>query len=428
MTYVYWDSNKAGEIASAKGQTVGYVCGLDTSIAAPSVEVLNQNGYSFYQNQESGDIRVVKDRNTYGGSVWSSDTLGVTFDYTGSSPQVIPNAPLPSQPSIFTPTVGANNDIYQSNFAANCDNTLARLNAAQYGNVPYSSTQGLATGETIDPITGEKIDREKSEEIDSLANKKSNQYKFDKIAELIYKVKEKQSQATAVVESSAESLATTGAVVVGATGAAIGAKIGGTVGSFIPVPVVGTLIGAAVGGLIGWGVSKAVDASCQKDADKVNNESAQAALEAGNELKEALEGLSDEELIAFERYYYEQTGVEVTDVLMSLEVDEDSSTIAQQSGIDGEYLAGLFDDMDESHEILKSDSTTGTTSGQTTSLYDSANIQVLQQEAQMYYNYWQQALKGQTVTIDGETKTAEELKNMYLAKVQELEGYQNGLD
>lgn len=133
-------------------------------------------------------------------------------------------------------------------------------------------------------------------------------------------------------------------------------------------------------------------------------------------------------MIAFERYYYEQTGVEVADVLQELEVTDEHSTIAQQSGIDGDYLDNLFEDMDESNEILKPNNT-GNTLGtkKEYSDYEKAKINILQQEAQQLYNMWQAALKGTTVVQNGEELTADELSQMYLDKVQELEDYKNSI-
>ena len=405
MTYSAWNVNKAAEIGNAKGQTIGYVAGLYSTpgIAnecAASAEVLNQYGYSIYQDDQTGKFRIIRDRDTQGGSIWTSDTLGMTFDYTGDS--------------LVTSTVDSG---WRGSFSDSCNNTLNRLDAANSSNSSWGATSGLNSNETLDPITGQPVDKEKSKEIDALADTKSARRKFDKIAKLINKVHEKQNAATVTTDASATKTNTTVGGLAG--GAAIGTCFGG-----FPI---GTVVGGVIGGVVGFFGGSAIAKSDKKDANKVNNESAEAAKAAGDELKAALEGLSDEEMIAFERYYYEQTGVEVADVLQELEVGDGSSTIAQQSGIDGDYLDNLFDDMDKSNEILKPGNTEDTTGAKEYTETQKAKIQILEQEAAQYYNMWQAALNGETVTFEDKEISASELSEMYLNKVQELEDYKNSL-
>lgn len=408
MTYSAWNVNKAAEIGNAKGQTIGYVAGLYSApgIAnecAASAEVLNQYGYSIYQDDVTGKFRIIQDRDTKGGSIWTSDTLGMTFDYTGDS--------------LVTSTVDSG---WRGSFSNSCNNTLNKLDAANGSNSSWGATSGLNSNETLDPITGQPVDKAKSKEIDALADTKSAQRKFDKIAKLINKVHEKQNAAT-VTTDKAETM--TGTALAGVAG---GAAIGTCFGGF----PIGTAIGGVVGGIVGLFGGNAIAESDKKDANKVNNESAAEAKAAGDELKAALEGLSDEEMIAFERYYYEKTGVEVADVLQELEVDDNSSTIAQQSGMDSDYLDGLFEDMDESNEILKPANTDNTDSVTGTKEYtdsQKAKIQMLEQEAQQYYNMWQAAMNGETVTFEDKEMSVSQLSEMYLNKVQELEDYKNSL-
>lgn len=404
MTYTAWNPTKAAEVGNAKGQTIGYVAGLYSTpgmanISAASAEVLNQYGYSIYQDDETGKFRVLQDRDTQGGSIWTSDSLGMTFDYSGDS-------------LVMTPVDSG----WRGSFSSSCDDILNRLDAANGANTSYGSTYGLGSNETLDPITGQVVDKAKSKEIDALADTKTAQRKFDKIAQLINKVHETQNAATATTDSTGTKTGTTLAGVAG--GAAIGTCIGG-----FPI---GTAVGAIAGGIAGFFGGSAIAASDEADVNKVNNEAAQAARDAGNELKEALEGLSDEEMIAFERYYYEQTGVEVSDVLQQLEVGDEHSTIAQQSGIDEDYLDNLFEDMDEANEILKPGQTSSSTTKEYSD-YEKAKIQILEQEANQLYSMWQAALKGTTVVQDGKELNADELSEMYLNKVQELEDYKNSL-
>ncbi len=405
MTYSAWNPVKAAEVGNAKGQTIGYVAGLYSTpgmanISAASAEVLNQYGYSIYQNDETGDFRVIQDRDTQGGSIWTSDSLGMKFDFSGDS-------------LVTTPVDSS----WNGSFSSSCDDVLNRLDAANGSNSSYGSTYGLGSNETLDPITGQVVDKAKSKEIDAIADSKTAQRKFDKIAKLINKVHETQNAATVTTDTTNTKVGTTLA------GAAGGAAIGSCIGGF----PIGTVVGGLIGGVAGFFGGNAVASSDEADVNKVNNESAQAARDAGNELKEALAGLSDEEMIAFERYYYEQTGVEVSDVLQQLEITDEHSTIAQQSGIDSDYLDNLFEDMDESYEILKPGTTTSTSNTKEYSDYEKAKIQILEQEASQLYSMWQSALKGTTIVQDGQELSAAELSEMYLNKVQELEDYKNSL-
>lgn len=419
-TYSAWDVNKATEIANAKGKTLGYVTSVYstpgmTNLCAGVAEAVNQDGGSIYQD-EYGNFKIIYDRDTKGGSVWTSDALGMTFDYSGDTFQMTPTASSSSsgsQGSSFGSSSGWSSSDYMS---SSCDNILNRIDASQSANVSFGSTSGLSSNETLDPITGKKIDKEKSEEIDEIVNSKSSQRKFDKIAKLINKVHEAQGKATTVAKSHAGGGALAGA----AAGAAIGC-LGGPVGA---------LIGGAIGGIVGFFGGKAADAITGDEAaaNKLNTEAADEAQAAGQELKEAIAGLSDEELIAFERYYYEQTGVEVSDVLASLEVTADSSTIAQQTGVDDEWLTETFGRMDEANEILNPTETKETTStSNETSFSNNYKADMVKREIDILRNAWDKAIQGQEVSlnIDGKTvTTAQEIEELINEKLAELEGLQ----
>ncbi len=452
MPEILWNPSKAGQVGNLQGQMTGYVAGLYSipgmaNIAAAPTEVLNQNGYTVYQDSDTGHYVLKRDNHANNNSIWTSQSMGVTFDCTGDS-LVIKGineeeeqkdgevqAALNSFGLLTTPNnlnYNSYADDARSSFALTSQNVLNRLNAAQTSGTSYSSTAGLNTDETIDPLTHSVVDKEKSAKINELNASEANKHKFDNIAKLINKVAEKQSKTEIKAKDKTGDCVTAGAVAVGVTGAAIGAKIGGTVGSFIPVPVVGTLVGAAAGALIGWGASAIVNSSDEAKAEKLNNEAAQEAQEAGEDLKEALEGLSEEELIAFQRYYYEQSGVKVTDVLKKLETDEESSEIAQSAGFDSGYLSGMFKNIDNANETLKPDEdeqmVEASNNSKQLTYSQTAQLDVLQQTANLYRQYWQMALQnGGTLEINGKTKTVDELSQMYIDANSELEQYLNSI-
>ncbi len=137
--------------------------------------------------------------------------------------------------------------------------------------------------------------------------------------------------------------------------------------------------------------------------------------------------------MAFQRYYYDKYGCSVTDVLKSLETDEDSSKIAQGAGIDSGYLTGVFENIDSANATLKpsEEVETETASANTKEITYSqaAQIEVLQQNANLNKQYWQAALQnGGSVEINGETMTADELSQKYVDAYEELEEYLDGLD
>lgn len=462
MPEILWNPGHAGQVGNLQGQMTGYIAGVYSlpgmaNIAAAPTEVLNQNGYSIYQDTDTGYYVLKQDNYPNNSSIWNSQSMGVTFDCTGDTLQItglnekaddkaddsdktdvtFTGAANPSTFGLVTSAANFDYSSYTNNarnsFALSAQNSLNRLNAAQTGGVSYTSTYGLATDETIDPVTKSVVDKEKSAAIDELNMSEATKHKFDNIEKLMIKVAEKQSQAEVEAVDKSGDYATMAAVGAGTAGAVVGMKIGGTVGSFIPVPVVGTVVGAAIGAGVGWLVGKAVKAHDESKADKVNNEAAKEAQAAGDELKEALDGLSEEELIAFQRYYYQQNGRKVTDDLKLLETDDDSSSIAQCAGFDNGYLSGVFAEIDDAYATLKPDETeTAEVSGAKTkeiTYSQAAQIEVLQQNASLYRQYWQAALQnGGSIEINGKTKTAEELSQMYIQANEELETYLNGLD
>lgn len=475
MSYVSWDPGKAGQIGNFQGQMTGFIAGAYSlpgmaNIAAAPTEVLNQNGYTVYQDADTGHLMLKRDNYPENSSIWNSQSMGVTFDCTGDTLQITGlnekkdkdtddtddadgadgadgSGKVDGQTdngttgaSSFGLVTSAGNFDYSSytnsarnSFALNTQNSLNRLSASNTAGISYASTYGLDTDETIDPVTRAVVDKEKSAAIDELNMSEATKHKFDNIEKLINKVAEKQSKAELEAVDKSGDYAAMAGVAAGATGAAIGLKIGGTVGSFIPVPVVGTVVGAAIGAAAGWLVGKAVKAHDESKADKANNEAAKEAQAAGDELKEALEGLSEEELIAFQRYYYQENGRKVTDDLKLLETDSDSSSIAQGAGFDSGYLSGVFSEIDDANATLKPDETvdTAVSSSNTKEITYSqaAQIEVLQQNASLYKQYWQAALQnGGSVEINGKTKTADELAQMYIQASAELETYLDGLD
>lgn len=457
MPEILWNPSKAGQIGNLQGQMTGYVAGLYSipgmaNISAASTEVLNQNGYTVYQDTDTGHYELKRDNYPNNNSIWTSQSMGVTLDCTGDklvlkgmneeeskkeeSKEEEVNATLNSFGFLSTPSAfnynSYTNDA-RSSFALTSQNVLNRLNAAQTSGTSYSSTVGLNNDETIDPLTHGVIDKEKSAKINELNTSEATKHKFDNIAKLINKVAEKQNKAEIKAKDKTGDCVAAGAVAVGVTGAAIGAKIGGTVGSFIPVPVVGTLVGAAAGALIGWGASAIVNSSDEAKAEKLNNEAVQEAQEAGADLKEALEGLSEEELIAFQRYYYEQSGVKITDVLKNLETDEDSSEIAQSAGFDSGYLSGMFENIDSANETLKPDEYLNETlagnnynkSSVNMTTAEVAQMDVLEQNKMLLRDYWQAALQnGGSIEMNGKIKTADELAQMYIEASAKYDEYE----
>ncbi len=462
MTEILWNPGKAAQVGNLQGQMTGYIAGAYSlpgiaNISAAPTEVLNQNGYTVYQDSDTGRYVLKYDNHTDNPSIWTSQSMGVTLDCTGDSvvlkgieeqeeekdgekDAADPGNGGTTQSSYFGLTTSGTNFDYggytttaRDSFASSARNTLNRLSAAQSSGVSYASTQGLELDETIDPLTSSVIDKEKSAAIDEINTSETAKHKFDNIAKLIDKVAEKQSKAEVEAVDKSGSYALGAGVAAGAVGAGVGMKIGGAIGSFIPVPVVGTVVGAAVGAALGWAVGKAVKSHDESKADKVNNKAAEEAQKAGDELKEALEGLSEDELIAFQRYYSETRGYKVTDALKALETDEDSTEIAQGAGFDSGYLTGVFEKVDSANETLKPDEEDETqvasSNTKEISYSQAAQIEVLQQNANLYRQYWQAALKnGGSVEINGETKTADELSQLYIEANAKLEDYLNGLD
>lgn len=471
MPEILWNPGQSAKIGNLQGQMTGYLAGVYSlpgmsNIAAAPTEVLNQNGYNVYLNTDNGQYMVKQDNHPESANIWDSQTLGVTFDYTGDTLQItglneqkdadkesdkegdedsdtISGAAASSPFGIVS---GVNFDYasYANSITNSCklnaQNSLNRLNAANTAGVTYASTYGLNTDETIDPVTRSVVDKEKSAAIDELNMSEATKHKFDNIAKLINKVAEKQNKAELEAVDKSGDYALTAGVAVGAVGALAGAGKGGAIGAAIGsvIPVAGTAVGAvigAVGGAVigaaaGWLTGKAVKAHDESKADKANNEAAKEAQAAGDELKEALEGLSEEELIAFQRYYYQQTGVKATDALKSLETDDDSSEIAQGAGFDSGYLSGVFTEIDDANLTLKPDETvdaeTTSSNVKEISYSQAAQIEVLQQNASIYRQYWQAALQnGGSIEMNGKTMTADELSQKYIQANAELEAYLN---
>ncbi len=443
---VLWDPYKAGQVGNLKGQMTGYVAGLYSvpgmaNIAAAPTEVLNQNGYNIYQNTNTGYYELQHDNYPTNDSIWTSQSLGVTLDCTGDTLVLKGmneaeegqggNGSKTSQgngagAAPFSLVTASNIDYgyygnnARSSFAASASNALNRLNAAQASGVSYASTYGIDTDETIDPVTKAVVDKEKSAAIDELTMSEATKYKFDNIAKQINKVAEKQNEAVAEAKDHSG-------------GAALGCAAAGAGIGFCVAGPVGAAVGGVIGGIAGFFGGKGVKAYDESKAEKVNKEAAKDAQKVGEELKASLEGLSDEELIAFQRYYQQQTGVKLTDVLKGLETDEDSTEIAQGAGFDSGYLTDMFADIDNANDILKPDDTdadaeVAATNTTQISYSQAAQIEVLQQNAGLYRQYWQAALQnGGSIDVNGKTMTADELSKMYIDANRQLEEYLNGI-
>lgn len=436
---VLWDPGKAAQVGNLKGQMTGYIAGVYSmpgmaNIAAAPTEVLNQNGYNVYTDTNTGLYHIIQDNYPNNENIWTSQTLGVTLDCTGDSLEIRGiNEAKADEEGEASPTgvtnaspfglVTASPLSYQeygnnarSNFAASVSSIMNRSDAALASGVSFASTYGLGNDETIDPVTKTVIDKAKSSEIDEMLTSEATKHKFDNIAKQINKVAEKQNEAESKAEDHSGEATLGGA----AAGAGIGFLVAGPLGA-----AVGGLIGGAVGFLGGKGV-KAYDES---KADKVNDEAAKEAQQAGEELKESLEGLSDEELIAFQRYYQQQTGVKLTDVLKGLETDEDSTKIAQGAGFDSGYLTDVFTDIDSANETLKpneANTATEVAASNTTeiSYAQAAEINILQQDINVINQCRQKAIQnGGTAELYGTTMTIDEINQKYIDACQKYDNY-----
>ncbi len=426
MTNIY-DPFKAAEIAGAQGRAIGYTAGLYSTaglsnIAAPSAEVLNQNGYSIYQTDDG--IKCVQDRDTKNGSVWTSDSLGVTFDYSGDTLSITPTEGAKQNGGNTQNNNGNNiNNNYPffgtnfnngSNLADNSINNfyqkgqeaLNKLEASgKNPNVNYGNLSGLGANETVDAMTGEIIDKEKDASIDKIKNRKTSQYKFAKIADLINKVYAAQNAEKQTVTAGSGAVNILGGT---AAGAGVGFLVAGPVGAVV----------GGIAGLIGGIFTTSSDASDAKTANKqAENNSAAAAQELKDALDELLAEGNEEEFIAFERYYYEVNGgqCDLAEVLADLEVTEDSSKIAQASGIDSEYLMDVYDKIDESNEYLTSEKTEET-QGADTPQTNTFNPQtaLLEQKTKLYYDAWIASLTSGEATLMGETKKSADWEKLYI--------------
>jgi len=93
----------------------------------------------------------------------------------------------------------------------------------------------------------------------------------------------------------------------------------------------------------------------------------------------------------------------------------------------------MFKNIDNANETLKSDDGEQTVESSnseklTLTYSQSAQLDVLQQTANLYRQYWQMALQnGGTLEINGKTKTVDELSQMYIDANSELEQYLNSI-
>ncbi len=278
MAEILWNPGKAAEIGNLQGQMTGFIAGAYSlpgmaNISAAPTEVLNQNGYTIYQDDTTGHYNLKRDNNPNSDSIWTSQTMGVTFDCSGDTLSIkgineedvdgnkggSGSSNTATNASSFGLVTSASNFDYgtytdnaRSSFAQTSQNVLNRLGASQNSGVTYSSTAGLNTTETIDPVTRAVVDKEKSAAIDEMNMSEATKHKFDNIAKLIYKVSEKQS--TAEVEAkdkSGDCAIVAGAVGATALSVGTGAKLGAAIGHFIPIPFAGAIVGAAVGAGVG---------------------------------------------------------------------------------------------------------------------------------------------------------------------------------
>lgn len=430
-----YDPFKAAEVARAQGFAIAHTAGLYSTstlsnIAAPSVEVLNQNGYSIYVNDD-GSFNIKQDRDTKNGTIWNSDSLGVTFDYTGDNLKIIPNDDKSSDSSSSNSTSSNNNNnnnnfssIFDNNisdFNANGQAILNRLEAAANSGASYGNLGDLNVDETVDPYTGRVVDKEKSQAVDELLNNESVQYKFDKLIDLINKTGEARFTQEAEYKFT-DGLATT------AKGVAAGAAAGAAIATIIPIPVLNWTVGAVVGGVCGLvgGVVTAVSDS--KDTEKLNqtvaDETAEYAGELNSELEKLLQEGNEEEFIAFERYYQQQTGCSLSDVLKSLDTSDSDSAIAQAAGFDDAYILDKLEKIDASNSYLEPDEETGVAETNTNNNY-SPETDLLEKKAALYYQAWCSSLSTGSAVVMGEEYTSKQLEKMYINAYNELSELKN---
>ncbi len=361
----------------------------------------------------------------------------------------------------------------------------------------------LSESKTIDERTGYVVNKEKSDAIDELASNSAKQYKFDQIAKAIEDVEKTQKVKPKEVEKSDNS--STWALCGGAAGAAIGgvlvakakAFVGGLkntskLASFIgKIPGWGKVAAGAlvVGGMIAGGTALGlkvsnIDKGNAKEIDENSKkEAAKKATSAGENLKEQLDSLlkqdNPEELIAFERYYYDNYGVSLSDKLRELDVTDSDSEIAQQSGINSEYLlgtkeeqkaaaknngnangeeqnepAGILAKIDKANKYLEPEKLANVQQAAvksaqnsieeknnetkdedtTTELTSKEQIQInnLYKKLNVYQKAWDAANNGSKVSIDGETKTFEEIEQLLLETADKIDKFkaakENGED
>ncbi len=416
---------KAAEVARTQGFAIAHTAGLYSTsglsnIAAPSVEVLNQNGYSIYVD-DNGNFNIKQDRDTKGGTIWTSDSLGVTFDYTGDTLVI---TPTDDDETSGNNTLGSGNkqagniaDQCIDNFTKNCESILNKQQASQIGNGSYNNSGNLNVNETVDPYTGQVVDKEKSEAVNKLLNNESVKFKFDKLINLINKTGEARYTKEADYKFT-DGLATS------LKGAAAGAAGGAAIGvGFLGVGAIPSAIVGGIAGLIG-GICTAVSDS--KDTKKLNeaaaNEAASYANELNAELEQLLQDGNEEEFIAFERYFKQQTGANLSDVLKSLDTTDDSdSAIAQASGFDSEYILDKLEKIDDTNSYLEPDKTTESNNDNGCN----PQIEILERKVNLYHQAWVNSLSTGKVTVQGKEMTSDEIEKLYLETYEE---YQNAIE
>ena len=332
----------------------------------------------------------------------------------------------------------------------------------------------LAESKIIDERTGYVVNKQKSDNIDEIASNSAEQYKFDQIAKAINRVEETQNAKPKEIEKSGGLLSIIGGTIAG--GVTGGLLVTAGTKLLNKLPGVGGKIAAAgitlTGAILGFFGAKVVSDVSKSDAKEIDEKSKEAlrddAFDAGNKLKKKLDGLlkegNQEEFIAFERYYQDNYGASLSDKLRELDITDSDSEIAKQSGINSEYLLGAEEDgtikpgvlmqIDEANKYLEPEkianvqqeavkkaqtsidekSKQAENNKNTSNYTNKEEIQLknLYKKLDVYQNAWNAANNGSKISVDGETKTCEEIEELLFDTAEKIDRFieakQNGED
>ena len=356
------------------------------------------------------------------------------------------------------------NDGAQGDSSAQLDETLPD----EY----IKELEELAESKIIDERTGYVVNKQKSDNIDEIASNSAEQYKFDQIAKAINRVEETQNAKPKEIEKSGGLLSIIGGTIAG--GVTGGLLVTAGTKLLNKLPGVGGKIAAAgitlTGAILGFFGAKVVSDVSKSDAKEIDEKSKEAlrddAFDAGNKLKKKLDGLlkegNQEEFIAFERYYQDNYGASLSDKLRELDITDSDSEIAKQSGINSEYLLGAEEDgtikpgvlmqIDEANKYLEPEkianvqqeavkkaqtsidekSKQAENNKNTSNYTNKEEIQLknLYKKLDVYQNAWNAANNGSKISVDGETKTCEEIEELLFDTAEKIDRFieakQNG--